>query len=440
MNRTGWKACMFALAGCGCAAVVSAHAPRLDTGKDAARSTPTPRSDRPSSSDKDAAALMKNMGDALRGIKSMTAEVSSVRWSLDAQGKPTTKAGEDTATVQMARPNLMRVKWSQTTILYDGASMWRIEESKKSGTRLPLRWTPVVAGAMPPFYDTDLPLQAQEVAAPIRLVGERKIEGQSYQVLEASGKAGLRRWFIGKDHLIHRTETVRYLPPGNREKEEVVYRNLKTNVPMDAEVVRFQAPGDFQIAAYPPNFDADDLTLKPGMKAPDLTLPTVDGKTLRLSDSWSGKKLTLLYIWNDNCGACHGTLPVLEALRKQYTDRGLNVLVLHEGFADYPSLQSKDAKYHGEDGQKRLTRDSLQRYMSDYDLHFTQAMIQEAADYKPYWCNSYPSVYFIDGKGTIVTATHAHSAKSFREVLVKSGITSAPSKDKAASEVSRTYH
>src|SRR5262249_12479529 len=52
--------------------------------------------------------------------------------------------------------------------------------------------------------------------------------------------------------------------------------------------------------------------LKPGKKAPDFTLPAVDGKEVSLHD-FAGRKVLLVFT-QSGCGPCHAILPELAAL------------------------------------------------------------------------------------------------------------------------------
>jgi peroxiredoxin len=62
-----------------------------------------------------------------------------------------------------------------------------------------------------------------------------------------------------------------------------------------------------------------------GPKAPDFTLPTLDGKRARLSDHL-GKRVILLDFWHTTCHPCIQELPELRQLYHQYRDRGFIVL------------------------------------------------------------------------------------------------------------------
>jgi peroxiredoxin len=64
-----------------------------------------------------------------------------------------------------------------------------------------------------------------------------------------------------------------------------------------------------------------------GPKAPDFTLPLVDGGQMSLSD-FAGKKVVLLDFWSTTCDPCMVEMPHLVDLYKKYKDRGLVVLAV----------------------------------------------------------------------------------------------------------------
>lgn len=74
---------------------------------------------------------------------------------------------------------------------------------------------------------------------------------------------------------------------------------------------------------YPPNYVPASNTnvLKP---APDFTLPTHDGKQLKLSDLKG--KVVLLDFWATWCPPCRKGIPDLIALKEQYKAKGFEVV------------------------------------------------------------------------------------------------------------------
>ncbi len=72
-------------------------------------------------------------------------------------------------------------------------------------------------------------------------------------------------------------------------------------------------------------YDMGGEKFKAGEKAPDFTVPGLDGTQYTLS-SYQGKKVVLLNFWGLRCGACIEEMPHLNTLAKKYGDKGLIVL------------------------------------------------------------------------------------------------------------------
>lgn len=68
----------------------------------------------------------------------------------------------------------------------------------------------------------------------------------------------------------------------------------------------------------------ENATIMPGDKAPDFKLPDLTGKTIKLSD-YKGR-LVLLNIWATWCGPCRAEIPDIDALYREYKDKGVAVL------------------------------------------------------------------------------------------------------------------
>ena len=64
-----------------------------------------------------------------------------------------------------------------------------------------------------------------------------------------------------------------------------------------------------------------------GPKAPDFTLPALDGSTGRLSDHL-GKGVILIDFWSTTCDPCLAEMPHLVELYKKYKDQGFTVLAI----------------------------------------------------------------------------------------------------------------
>ena len=99
-----------------------------------------------------------------------------------------------------------------------------------------------------------------------------------------------------------------------------------------------------------------EAALRIGNALPSITLPGVDGVSLRIPESVKGK-VVILHFWQIGCSSCKLEMPAMDALYKQYQRKGLEVLAVNVGqkkevvrtFAaelavTYPLLIDVDAK------------------------------------------------------------------------------------------------
>ena len=119
-----------------------------------------------------------------------------------------------------------------------------------------------------------------------------------------------------------------------------------------------------------------------GQEAPDFTLKSMDGKTVKLSD-YKGKKVYLKF-WASWCGPCKKSMPeLMELAAKQ--DRDFEILsVIAPGLQGEKTVQDFP-KWYQEQGYKDIPV-----------LYDTQATTFQA-----YQIRSIPTEYLIDSQGKI---------------------------------------
>jgi cytochrome c biogenesis protein CcmG, thiol:disulfide interchange protein DsbE len=122
-------------------------------------------------------------------------------------------------------------------------------------------------------------------------------------------------------------------------------------------------------------------TVRPqvGYLAPDFTLPSLDGKMVRLSD-FRGKKGVFINFWATWCPPCRLEMPTMEQAYQEYQSRGLEILAV-----------SIDV------GPKSVVRD----FMQEFRLTFPALLDPEGEVMHLYRLFSIPASFLIDKHGII---------------------------------------
>ena len=156
---------------------------------------------------------------------------------------------------------------------------------------------------------------------------------------------------------------------------------------------------DCQLMYFSPEVDSADLTIqsfpdrmvltdytpdeptKPlaeGTLAPDWSLPTIAGDTVRLSDLRG--KVVLVDFFYKSCASCCAALPGLQSLHEKYKDRGFVMI----GIDPY------------DDPEKAAMADFLTKRDITYTVLFSDRELP-----KKYRVSVYPTLFFIDHNGKI---------------------------------------
>lgn len=73
---------------------------------------------------------------------------------------------------------------------------------------------------------------------------------------------------------------------------------------------------------------AADIRPDEGHLAPDFTLKTLEGNTVRLSD-FRGKKVVLINFWATWCPPCRLEMPTMQQIYSEYKARGFEILAVN---------------------------------------------------------------------------------------------------------------
>ncbi|SHE96120.1 Thiol-disulfide isomerase or thioredoxin [Mariniphaga anaerophila] len=135
-------------------------------------------------------------------------------------------------------------------------------------------------------------------------------------------------------------------------------------------------------------FSQQKLGINIGNKAPELIGKSVDGKTIKLSDT--AGKLVLLDFWASWCGPCRRENPTVVRAYQKYKDKNFEGA---KGFTVFSvSLDRTDAAW-----KKGIADDKL-----EWPYHISDLKGWYSKHAAIYGVRSIPSNFLIDGNGVIV--------------------------------------
>jgi peroxiredoxin len=157
-----------------------------------------------------------------------------------------------------------------------------------------------------------------------------------------------------------------------------------TNNQIEVQSDQIQPPAPAENAPLPaPVKPAVDLTIpegpKVGMRAPDFTLHTVDGKSIQFS-SLLGQPVVINY-WATWCVPCKAEMPILEKIQNEYKARGVVFISV--------------------DAIEQDTVDKVQALTSELGTTFPVLLDQGNQFSSVYQAIFFPTTFFIDANGVI---------------------------------------
>lgn len=125
---------------------------------------------------------------------------------------------------------------------------------------------------------------------------------------------------------------------------------------------------------------ADLSDVQEGKPAPDFTLTTLDGKTVKLSD-YKGKKV-ILNFWATWCPPCKAEMPHMQNFYEENKDNGIEILAVNLTMIDNGTQAVKD-------------------FALDYGLTFPIPLDVEGLIGPQYQAFTIPTSYILDANGII---------------------------------------
>jgi peroxiredoxin len=114
-----------------------------------------------------------------------------------------------------------------------------------------------------------------------------------------------------------------------------------------------------------------------GFTAPDLTLQTLDGETVILSDLRG--QAVLINFWASWCPPCRNEMPAIQQVYEEYRDEGFTVLALNS--------------------QEQETR--VAAFAGEFGLTFPILIDRDGAVFDAYRVVALPTTFFVDRTGVI---------------------------------------
>ena len=214
----------------------------------------------------------------------------------------------------------------------------------------------------------------------VRAAGSEAIDGEDCDRIEVSLMHHQRTtylWLSTRDHLPRKLKEV------VRVSSDIVAREEWSKVAVDQEMPEgmfaWTPPAGWTQWKLP---DEETGQLKPGSKAPDFDLTSLDGGRIKLSDLRG--KIVWLCFWRVGCPPCREEMPHLQSLYTKYRDQGLAVVGVNVS------------------DDREITR----KFLSEHGVTFPNILDTSKAAEKvysqDYGVGTIPVNYLINGDGIVV--------------------------------------
>jgi outer membrane lipoprotein-sorting protein len=252
----------------------------------------------PVRADARADALLKEVARAERSTRTLSADLVM---SQSAQGQTIKVTGK----VRLKKPNLARIVYGpplSQTIASDGKTVWALMTASNQYTQQPVdakgsAIQTFLAVPITLFFDpASLGPLGKVAQAHTRYVGQERIGGQSFQVVELTNSqpfAYKLKLYVGSDRLVRRAALA--VPQGKQTTHlTAALSNVRTDLPLATASFAFQPPKTAQAAQ-----ESDDASklIPVGKQAPQFSLPTPTGGHVALAEALKGKKAVLVNFW-----------------------------------------------------------------------------------------------------------------------------------------------
>lgn len=126
--------------------------------------------------------------------------------------------------------------------------------------------------------------------------------------------------------------------------------------------------------------DEDDVgpRVRNGDPAPAFSLPTLSGKTLRVPDDLTGKRVVLRF-WADWCPHCRKEMTAIEPIYQAQKDDGLAILAINVG----------------------QSRETAAAFVESLGISYGVLLDEESAVARRYHVVGLPTTFFVDRSGTV---------------------------------------